>query len=161
MHNMHACAPKGSVYSYIQNCTAHFQTLSGYAADNPGMILRREKKNCKFFREVFQSFCKVFQSFRKFFEGFRELFEAFGSIRTHWDALDAFGSNCKRLDVFKNFEIFWIFEWFLNVFFWNGFQWGLKVPIGFGMDSQLVLEWFSMGFEIAPSDSGLVPKSSL
>eukprot|EP00746_Dinoflagellata_sp_MGD_P158053 gnl/MRDRNA2_/MRDRNA2_86375_c0_seq1.p1 gnl/MRDRNA2_/MRDRNA2_86375_c0~~gnl/MRDRNA2_/MRDRNA2_86375_c0_seq1.p1 ORF type:complete len:294 (+),score=44.86 gnl/MRDRNA2_/MRDRNA2_86375_c0_seq1:118-882(+) len=38
MHNMHACAPKGSVYSYIQNCTSHFQTLNGYAADNPRMI---------------------------------------------------------------------------------------------------------------------------
>ena len=28
---------------------------------------------------------------------------------------DAFGRNWKRLDVFENFEIFWIFESFLNV----------------------------------------------
>ena len=78
-------------------------------------ILRREKSFCKIFREFFRSFCEVFQSFRKFFEvfaSFSRLSDPFGPIGMHWDA---FGSNLKRLDVFENFDFFWIFESFFNV----------------------------------------------
>ena len=90
-----------------QNHCAHFETYF--------LLLRREKSFCKIFHEVFRSFCEVSQSFRKFFEvfaSFSRLSDPFGPIGMHWDA---FGSNWKRLDVFEDFEIFWIFESFFNV----------------------------------------------
>ena len=81
----------------MQNVT---EKMAGGGSDE---ILRREKSFCKFFREVFRSFCEVFQSFRKFFEvfaSFSRLSDPFGPIGMH---SDAFGSNWKRLDVFENF----------------------------------------------------------
>ena len=78
-------------------------------------ILRREKSFCKISRESFRSFCEVFTSFRKFFEvfaSFSRLSDPDGPIGMH---SDAFASNWKRLDVFQKFEIFWIFELFLDV----------------------------------------------
>ena len=67
------------------------------------------KSFCKFFREVFRSFCEVFQSFRKFlrfsraFQGFRIHSDPLGCMRMHSEAIGSVWTFSNFFEIFESF----------------------------------------------------------